>query len=765
MSSDPKGIPGTLELLWMLFMQPVSLNERLKACGLEELSASAWKLWRTKGPAREASRRYVARLAILLLLVIPVLNVGIAGTLLLSGFTVTWLGVGLSVGMAMGLVIFLTRAVGESVVLALTVASAATMGAILTEFEGTIEVPTWFKDFGIFGVGAMLGFMSAALSDGVQKGVMPGKGTVIMSVVAVALFGVIGAALGGMSGSVIGGTAVLLVISRLPIYPLEAFISLIAYVAQRCLATNTLRFTPVLRHELSLLPYPFLASHLLLAAESEPALVRRVLDACAIAPGQRRIGRNVLATLQARELDACARVRRFTLLADPELGTSDNPPLRWLPSLEAADPLHLSFREAARYLAAADSSLSHHRLDHVYRAEAQLQALNNDLLSSRSPLARALRPTLQTWRTIAADMRLEAERVAGGFLPNPFRPGNALGPDQGSDVFRGREEIVHQIKALLADPGQSLSIALLGPRRSGKSSLLKMLPALLPDAVCIFFDLQDHPVDNPAGFFRELARTARDQARRDRRLDLPPLPEGGPFEAGSAWLRALDELAGGRRILLCIDEFERLESLFPGESADLRRLMGLFRATIQHRRRLRLLVSGAAPFDELSGMWNDHFINVLELRLELLDEPTSVDLLMHPIPQFPEDAIPELVARAVFARTGGQPLLLQAFGDALVSRLNEQQPEPRRANLADVDAVQEHILQRYRPFFADTMNREKMSRAARAALLALAHGRAPELDTRTRRWLRQRCLLTADDRLRIPVLGAWIRDEGLELDQ
>jgi hypothetical protein len=193
--------------------------------------------------------------------------------------------------------------------------------------------------------------------------------------------------------------------------------------------------------------------------------------------------------------------------------------------------------------------------------------------------------------------------------------------------------------------------------------------------------------------------------------------------------------------------------------------MGLFRATIQHRRRLRLLVSGAAPFDELSGMWHDHFINVQELRLDLLDEPTSIELLMHPIPEFPEGAIPEPVAREVFARTGGQPLLLQAFGDALVSRLNAQQSEPHRGSIADVDAVQEQILQRYRPFFADTMNPARMPPAARAALLALAHYRTPELDTRTGRWLRQRCLLTGEDRLRIPVLGAWIREEGLDLDQ
>jgi len=132
---------------------------------------------------------------------------------------------------------------------------------------------------------------------------------------------------------------------------------------------------------------------------------------------------------------------------------------------------------------------------------------------------------------------------------------------------------------LLADPDHSASIVLLGPRRCGKTSLLKMLPALLPDAQCVFFDLQDNPVDSAAGFFAALARQAREQARRDRQWELPPLPEGSAFEAGAAWFQALEEAAGDRRILISIDEFtiqaaprdarEALECIARGQSPQL----------------------------------------------------------------------------------------------------------------------------------------------------------------------------------------------------
>ncbi|XXT25063.1 ATP-binding protein [Sorangium sp. So ce429] len=546
-------------------------------------------------------------------------------------------------------------------------------------------------------------------------------------------------------------------LTRLPLYPFEAFLSIALYHIARLCNTATLQFTPVLYHEFSHVPHPFLTDHILLTARQNPGLVRQVFDACAIAPGQEPAGQRALSALQAWEIEDCARQHRFQRVIDlqTEEGSTQ---LSWLPGVSGAPPVLLAFRELARYLAAAENAtIPHHRLKHLEGADRALAALENQLRADTSILGRALSPIVPAWQQVTREMHVKAKSAATGYLPNPFRPGDALNPELGREVFRGREDVVRQIEALLADASQSASIALLGPRRSGKSSLLKMLPALLPDAVCIFFDLQDHPTDSPVGFFRELQKEAREQARRDRRLDVPPLPEGSPFEAGSAWLKMLDDLAGDRRILLCIDEFERLETLFPGDAADLRRLMGLFRATIQHRRKLRLLVSGAAPFDELGTLWNDHFINVQEVRLDLLDRTTSMGLLTRPVPELPEAAIPEPVAARIYERTGGQPFLLQAYGFVLIQRLNDRQRDSREATLDDLAPVEETVLARWKPFFADTVNTAPPQ--ARDVLYALAHDRTPELDNRTRRWLRHRCLLTMEDRLRVPVLGAWIRDE------
>jgi len=372
-----------------------------------------------------------------------------------------------------------------------------------------------------------------------------------------------------------------------------------------------------------------------------------------------------------------------------------------------------------------------------------------------STLKRPLVGTLRTWWRVQQDLESQAEAAAIAQLPNPFRAGEPLRPDRGRAVFRGREALVHQIDSLLAIPDESCSIALLGPRKCGKTSLLRMLPALLPDATCIFFDLQDNPVDSPTAFVTALCRQTQDQALRDRQVHIPDLPPGPPFVAASEWFRALDSLAGERRIMICIDEFDELEALFPGSERDLLQLMALLRATIQNRRRLRLLVSGAAPFDELGRLWNDHFINVRELRVGHLDRITGVNLLTQPTIEFPSNAIPRAVAEDICDRTGCQPYLLQLFGSLLISRLNDLKRSV--ACLEDVSAVQAEVLIQASGYFSQLYLEAPPD--LKVALESFAGGRLPQLENSTRRWLRRRNLLGEGDHLAVPVLGTYVRSE------
>jgi hypothetical protein len=388
------------------------------------------------------------------------------------------------------------------------------------------------------------------------------------------------------------------------------------------------------------------------------------------------------------------------------------------------------------------------------RAQHELNALRHRLLAQNTAWSQLLPPVADTWRDAVREMRGEAEVAAAGIIPNPFRAGDPLEPDHGKELFRGREEVIRTIENLLSDPLQSVSIALLGPRRCGKTSLLKMLPGMLPDTLCVLFDIQDNPIDSSAGFFAALAGRVEEQARRDG-ISLPGLPAGPPFEAASRWLRELDASCDSRRVLLCLDEFERLEGVWPGERRELLQLMGLLRGTIQHRRHVRLLVSGAAPFHELGQLWNDHFVNARVVRIGHLDENTAIALLARPIPAFPEAAISRAVAGRIFSRTGGQPYLLQLYAYLLVTRLNGE--GRAESTLGDVDAVEPDVLSQgeyyLRHSFLDA------PATIQTVLRALACGQQPEIDSDTRRWLAHRILINERDELAIPALGRWIREE------
>jgi len=736
--TDRPDLPGFVHFAWMFFMQPVSLHNLLKAAGIENPDASGWKLWFRPGPDREIRRFYVRRLAALLLAV-PPMAFGLSLCLDYAGVGIDYAGMGLGVGLG---VTFIVTGVAGPVFfgVAFGVAGGVVFGVALGMARGEAVSVAAIVAFGVtfsVAIGVSLDVASDAFVRVLEMvgGLLLGflVGTLAFSIAKDAVIGVA------------AGVTIIVFLFRIRLYPVEALWQTMLFVRHRLVGTANLAASPVLWHELSYLPLPFLGRHIELTAERDPALAQRAIDACDRSPGQHGVGLRALARLQARELERIAHQRRFRDFGEGETN--------WLSADPYADPLIGDLRQTARYLARARiAAIPHNRRNYLEQARKALDRFDLQLLFSenRRPLAGVLGP----WRAALNELHSSTAEVG---LPNPFRAGDPLKPEQGDEVFRGRDDVARRIEILLADPRWASSIALLGPRRCGKTSLLRMLPAMLPDTVCIFFDLQGHPVDSPAGLFQALARETREQARQSRGLSLPALGEGPPFDTAAAWIEALERAAGERRILLCLDEFETLERSFPGSRSELLRLMGLFRATIQHRRRVRLLVSGEAPFDELDAVWNDYFISVREVRIGHLDPGTALDLVRRPIPEFPADAVPAAVAERIVERTGAQPYLVQLYAQLLVEALNAR--ERTQATLDDLEAIELEVLEQATYYFRNTWQRAPAP--ARSDLAALARGTAPGLERESRRWLVRRCLIDDQGRLTIPVLGRFLIEEEL----
>lgn len=760
-------LPGLARLLWMLSMQPLQLHGFLESCGVGSPDGSVLSLLRGK-ELRAPVISYIARM-LMLLFVLSLLGALLASASLrqieftfknlLPVTLIGALGAGM-LGFSVALVSGITLGVGVAAALSITLTGA--IAFIVAVGAGSAPEPAY---------GAVIG-MAAGLITGLaldaSRGLAVAEQRSLFSIIASSLLGgvIYGAVLAvlvaafdpseatesGIAAGTAFGMFLFFASSRLIFYPLEAVWQMSIYCVQLWAKWKTLGLSPVLFHDLGRLPYPGLFRHILLGLEADPVLADRVRDACRRAPGQRSIAVQLLPYLQSRQLESLIEARDFAGLLR----------LRgdFLPGVEGASPWQLTLRESARYLQAAQAtSTPYLRLQHLRNAEETVATLEAQILVSGYRVADILQRVISRLRVATDQGRQEAEAEAVHQVPNPFRAGDPLSPEQGGELFRGREEIVRQLEQLLADPSHSFSLALLGPRRCGKTSLLRMLPVLLPDAFCLFFDLQDNPIDTPEAFFRALAERGHEQANRDRRVQIPPLPKGPPFEAGREWLGQLDEIGRTHRILLCFDEFESLEATFPGEHRDLLRLMGILRGTIQHRRHIRLLVSGTSPFDELGPLWNDYFINLRELHVGHLEKDRALELLMRPVSDFPPAAVPFDVAEAVFERTGGQPFLLQLYGFILVSRLNEVRRH--QASMGDLVQIDDEILTMGRPYFANTV--QSAPDEVRRALVALANERNVKFDTSVRLWLRRRSLIGEEGRLCIPILGRWIREEIDEL--
>ena len=534
------------------------------------------------------------------------------------------------------------------------------------------------------------------------------------------------------------------------LYPWECIIQAVLYCVQRLLRVRTLAYVPVLYNEQSHMPHPLLARHLLLDFDQYGDLprTRAVLQACAVAPGQRwvrfSIGSLFYKALanDLAERATIARFREMTRVTQAEvLGAFTNAyVVRYLHATTCHIQNAIDFDD--RTYSAGNFADARRMLDELW------DTLERDQLPGWQDLC----STVLAWKALVRS--LERDRLTSdcGALRSPYRPGEALSPERGGEVFRGRDAIVTEIARIVSGQDSNGSVVLTAPRRYGKTSLLRMLPVLIPETLFVFFDLQDNPTDSAHGFFTALARRTQEASEEWGQVKLPSLPDGSPFESARHWFELLETNSGGVSIVFCFDEFERLEKLFPGDERELHKLMGLFRSITQYHHRVRLLISGAARFSELGRLWDDHFVNVQELTLERLDHDTTRQLLMCPVPTFPSGVIGEAVADEIFNRTGGQPFLLQVYGDQLVRLLNEEQR--RLSGVQDVAAVEQRVQNRWKYFFRDLY--EEAPPHIQETLVELAHDRTERPDQDEAAWLRDHDLLNEDGSFAIPSFAAWL---------
>lgn len=640
--------------------------------------------------------------------------------------------------------------------------------------------------------GVFFGVSGGGVANGVAYGIALGvlSGVAYGVVDRVGSFVALGVLLGvsaGVAGGVVYGIAVsfsyYLAYFRLATYPIEVFLAWLAYrkgLAQPEAAFRWWRRCPVFWNQVIYLPLPGVGKLLALATrQNREEGFKQIAFVAAERSLQRRVAVLALTEVALGDLEASATVM---ISATPDrVAWTNEAPLTLPEDFKKALPrFERAAHQASQFLTV---SSAYRKADALKRAIEEVDALQKTLITSRGRIASRLLQIANRWREVleAEQARLKQLAAEQRETPNPFIFGSPV-DERNADVFAGRQDVARQIEESLLGTRQSPSLLLHGPRRMGKSSILRQLPRLLgPDFAPAFLDCQNPAVGGAEASTTSLLRYLTgsiSQSLERRRIEVKPLTTETlarePFAAFDSWLARIEQaMPSTMRALLCLDEYERLQrALEAGWGEEF--LDGL-RHVIQHRSRFVLLFTGAHTFAELGPAWTDRFISARRVRVSFLEPDDVRPLLTKPIPEFDLTYAPGAVD-AVIAATRCQPFLVQAVAFELVQFMNDK--HIKEATPADVETAITRALESGGEYFANVWSDagpegqailREIARSAEVVGTGVRRFGSPALDaqrfltsapTRVGKWLREHDVLDEAGRFAVPMMERWVRENA-----
>jgi hypothetical protein len=239
------------------------------------------------------------------------------------------------------------------------------------------------------------------------------------------------------------------------------------------------------------------------------------------------------------------------------------------------------------------------------RLVCQLKILPAQLpgFALNSQAVKRWQPAIERWQHILELEIAEQRKTSQGELLNPFQFGNPLRQNSAT-IFKGRQAFADQLVRLILDRNRP-TLVLHGPRRAGKTSFLLNLPRLLPsDLIPIYLDMQQSSMTESEGDFCYGLVRAIQRDTRSQGLQIPSLPSRQdfitqPYTTLEDWLDSALSQLGERRLLLNLDEFEKIGSAIKDQRIS-DRLFDQLRSMIQHDDRLGFLFSGVQTLEELA---------------------------------------------------------------------------------------------------------------------------------------------------------------------
>jgi hypothetical protein len=460
------------------------------------------------------------------------------------------------------------------------------------------------------------------------------------------------------------------------------------------------------------------------------------------------------------------------LQIEPRLPTS-SPPIedeisKLLPRLQTIA------RDVNRAISAEEPALRVRGLERIRNNLRALQEQWIELEITELAIQR-WEPVLKQWEQVI-ERELEQQKINSWIeINNPFQYGNPLKLDR-AYLFKGRQAFADELLRQVLDSSRP-TLVLHGPRRCGKSSFLLNLRELLPSKLLpVYLDMQNSAVTtNEAAFCQSLVRTISKDSR-SQGVELPAIPQrkefhDTPYIALEDWLEEALPKLGNRRLLLNLDEFEKIGSAINEGRLSLR-LFDQLRHLIQHYDQLGFLFSGVQTLDELGPNWSSYFISVVPIEMLYLKPPEAKDLLVNPDPEFTLRYDTGIVEE-ILTLTRCHPYLLQLIGSSLVKLANE-----RHSQLVTSDLLQAAIPEAFtngQPYFTNvwtefTGTSRAEVKAGQELLLALAQGNQSSsvagnetAQAARRRLLRYHVIenINGSDRFEVPLIERWVRERAI----